>query len=326
MLVAPRSRCKAWISCPMTSTSSMRPARCRMPSSSSCLARKTRLETDRDMAGAAGGRASLIVPALAVPVAVFWVPGDIATRGHYPGSGRTETGVVMWWSFSGSAGEWACEPLMGRCQASGAVVRPLLSRGCLFGTVWIRGRSAQADLHEAALDAHRVGAHREFGLLDALAALQVDVLLVQRRGHDDAIPQAAHQPAREHAGAGLGVDVVDGEEAVWADAEDRDVAALDQGADAGVGQDVVGRADVGPGGGGGGGGRHGGGEDGAHGRAPPAQAVSVVAASRSSGRAGRIWPRSFTNRMRSSLASLLTKERKRLRTSGLVTAVFHSHW
>jgi len=45
----------------------------------------------------------------------------------------------------------------------------------------------------------------------------------------------------------------------------------------------------------------------------------------SSGRAGRIWPRSATKTTLASGASLFTKCRKRLRTSGVSIAFFHSH-
>ena len=123
---------------------------------------------------------------------------------------------------------------------------------------------------------------------------------------------------REHAGAGLGVHVVDGVELRLADAEDRHMAALAPGADAGVGQDVVHRQTV----------VHSrvmlmAGSSGGFGKVG-VESVAVVAVL--FGRAGRIWPRSSTKTMCSSALSLLTKVRKRLRTSGLVTAVFHSHW
>ncbi|MPN37532.1 hypothetical protein SDC9_185052 [bioreactor metagenome] len=130
--------------------------------------------------------------------------------------------------------------------------------------------------------------------------------------------KVADQAAGQHADPGAGVDVVDGVEGVRAQTEDGDMMVVDQGADAGAGQDVADLADGGPVQG-----------FGAHvGYPVRSQTVieSAVAWSRSSARAGRIWPRSLTKTMRASGCGSLTKVRKRWRTSGVLTAVFHSHW
>ena len=49
------------------------------------------------------------------------------------------------------------------------------------------------------------------------------MVLVERRGHDQALAEVADQAARQHAGLRLGVEVVDREEAVDSDAKDRDM-------------------------------------------------------------------------------------------------------
>ena len=54
--------------------------------------------------------------------------------------------------------------------------------------------------------------------------------LVSLKADDNALAQIAQQAARQHAGAGLGVDVVDGVELVRAEPEDGHVAAVDAGA------------------------------------------------------------------------------------------------
>ena len=74
-------------------------------------------------------------------------------------------------------------------------------------------RSVQGDEDAAFVHAHRMRGDRVLGRFQAFAGRQVEVVLVERRGDDDAITQAADQAAREHAGAGLGVDVVDGVDA-----------------------------------------------------------------------------------------------------------------
>ena len=66
------------------------------------------------------------------------------------------------------------------------------------------------DPHLAALDAHRIGADRMLGLLEALAGAQIEVMLVDRRGDHDALAEVADQPAREHRRLRTRIEVVDG--------------------------------------------------------------------------------------------------------------------
>src|SRR5690349_4572322 len=96
-------------------------------------------------------------------------------------------------------------------------------------------RGSDGDQDVAALDAHGIGGDRVLGQFQAFAAAQVEVVLVEGRSHDHAVAQAAHQAARQHAGAGLRVDVVDGVDGAVAafDVEYRHVAAAHQRADAG---------------------------------------------------------------------------------------------
>src|SRR5262245_5701477 len=183
MLEAPRSRCSTWISWPITSTSSARPARWRAESISSCLACSTSFETDN---GGDGGTA-----------------------------------------------------------ASG--MQALRDQDCPDCPRWPAAWLLQGHPHPPRAHLHRVRPHRVLGQLHAFAGAQIEVVLVERRCHDDALAQAAEQPAREHAGAALRIDVVDREELLLAEPEDGDVTPLDERAHAGVGQDVFNRADVGPG-------------------------------------------------------------------------------
>jgi hypothetical protein len=172
------------------------------------------------------------------------------------------------------------------------------------------------------LDPHRIAGHRVVRRFQAFAGLQVEVLLVDRRGHHDALADAADQAARQHGGVGIRVVVIDGEQArfVAAHAEHGHLAAVQQRAHAGIGHDAVERRRR---------------------RSIPysvcrSRCIGSPRSSgndgmgnarlRSSGVAGRIWPRSGMNTtLLVGPLSLLTKVRKRWRTAGSSTAFFHSH-
>ncbi|KGC40168.1 hypothetical protein DO73_4649 [Burkholderia pseudomallei] len=106
--------------------------------------------------------------------------------------------------------------------------------------------ASRRDPHVAVLDARRIRAHRFLRRLDALARAQVEMMLVERRCDDDPLAEAADQPAREHGGLRMRIDVADRERAAAAavvDVEHGDLLAVDERAHAGVRHDLVERAD-----------------------------------------------------------------------------------
>jgi hypothetical protein len=160
------------------------------------------------------------------------------------------------------------------------------------------------------------GPHRQLRCLQALAWWPGRKwCLVHRRGHHDALPQVAHQPPRKHAGAATW-----GRRCRWRRTggpcprgrRPRGWSSY-PGAHAGVGQDGVGRADGGPGQGVGGHGSE------VLGRRPGSIQLELQDCRRAlPARAGRIWPRSFHEHdALVGFTSLLTKLRKRRRTSGV---------
>src|SRR5471032_305231 len=59
----------------------------------------------------------------------------------------------------------------------------------------------------------RIADDRMLRHLQALTGLQIEVLLVDRRGHDEAFNDTADQAARQHRGLRIGIVVIDGEHA-----------------------------------------------------------------------------------------------------------------
>src|SRR6185436_4967920 len=121
------------------------------------------------------------------------------------------------------------------------------------------------------------------------------MLLVDGRGNDELALDVADDAARKHVRPRERIEIVDGVEAVVVEAEHRDLPAVDERTYAGVRDDVGEAADRCP-----------------HDAYLHAAPVSS-SASRSSCRAGRIWPRSGTNTTFESGSSLFTKCRKRFR-------------
>src|SRR3546814_38909 len=73
-----------------------------------------------------------------------------------------------------------------------------------------RRRSADGDLHHVSLQTHRPYPQALFGVFQAAAIGQAEVLLVQRRGDHQLALEAADDAAADDVRTGLGVAVVDG--------------------------------------------------------------------------------------------------------------------
>src|SRR5450830_2180646 len=79
----------------------------------------------------------------------------------------------------------------------------------------------------------------------AFAGLQIEMMLVDRRGHHNALAKAADQAAREYRGIRIRIVIADRKHAriTLVDVKYRNLFTIDQSADAGVGDDVAQCAD-----------------------------------------------------------------------------------
>src|SRR5437868_2065967 len=93
--------------------------------------------------------------------------------------------------------------------------------------------------HVGAVDPCAVDRDAHRRILDATPAEQAEVLLVDRRGHDELAIDVADDAAREHVRAREGIAIADGEEALVIQPEDCYLLAVHQRAYAAVGHDGV---------------------------------------------------------------------------------------
>ncbi len=90
--------------------------------------------------------------------------------------------------------------------------------------------------------ARRIRADRLIRIFEATAGDQAEVMLVDRRGHDQLALHVADDAARQHVGVAVRIVVVERVDGI-ADAEDRDLPAVDQRATPASGKNVVELAD-----------------------------------------------------------------------------------
>src|SRR5712691_6455983 len=104
--------------------------------------------------------------------------------------------------------------------------------------------TARFDQNKALFNSRGVDRNPHRAVLDAAARYQAEMLLVDRRGDDQLALDVADDSARDDIGAGEGIVVADGVDAVVVQPEERDLLAAHERAHAGIGHDVVEPADL----------------------------------------------------------------------------------
>ena len=100
------------------------------------------------------------------------------------------------------------------------------------------------DQNKALFNSRGVHRNPHQAVLDAAARYQAEMLLVDRRGDDQLALDVADYSARDDIGAGEGIVVADGVDAIVVQPEERHLLALHEGAHPAVRHDVVEPADL----------------------------------------------------------------------------------